>query len=141
LPASAQHFERVKGTLASVSAGRNEAFGVDTHGKVWRYHAASKSFGKTSGVLLDQVAVGGGTLSQLDEVWGIDGSRNVYRFNYTTKAFDQIPGVTFRQIVVGVGNEDQCHQYEVWAITTSDEVFRFDYCSNQFNQSAGSFLA
>jgi hypothetical protein len=67
LPASAQHFQQVKGTLASVSAGRNEVFGVDTHGNVWRYHAASKSFGKIAGASLDQVAVGGGTHSQLDE--------------------------------------------------------------------------
>jgi len=46
LPGSAQHFEGVKGNLASVSAGRNEVFGFDVHAAVWRYHAATKSFSK-----------------------------------------------------------------------------------------------
>jgi len=37
LPASAQHFQQVTGTLTQVAAGRNEVFGFDVHGQVWRY--------------------------------------------------------------------------------------------------------
>jgi hypothetical protein len=140
IPGFAQHFEQVKGTLAQVSAGRNEVFGVDNKANVWRYHPTTKSFGKIAGVSLAQVAVGGGSVTQLDEVWGVNGSFGVYRFNYTTKSFDQIPGVTLMQITVGVGNEDQCHPYEVWGVAPSQEVFRYDYCANLFHQSAGSFL-
>jgi hypothetical protein len=140
IPGSAQHFEQVKGTLAQVSAGRNEVFGVDTKANVWRYHPTTKSFAKIAGVSLAQVAVGGGSVTQLDEVWGINSSFNVYRFNYTTKSFDQIPGAALTQITVGVGNEDQCHPYEVWGIASNQEVFRYDYCANKFNQSANSFL-
>ncbi len=92
VPASAQHFTQVKGTLASVAAGRNEVFGIDANGAVWRYHAATKSFSKIPGVLA-HVAVGGGTLSQHDDVWGINASGNVYRFNYSTKVFNQVQGV------------------------------------------------
>jgi hypothetical protein len=140
LPASAQHFEQVTGTLASVSAGRNEVFGFDTHANVWRLNPKTNSFDKIKKALLVDIAVGGGTLSQLDDVWGLDAKFNVYRFNYTTKAFDQISGAVLTQITVGAGNEDQCHPYEVWGIAPNDEVFRFDYCSGQFNQSAGSAL-
>ncbi|MGA2188223.1 MAG: tectonin domain-containing protein [Steroidobacteraceae bacterium] len=140
VPASAQHFQQVNGTLTSVSAGRNEVFGFDTHARVWRLNPKTNSFDKIKNVLLDDIAVGGGTVYQLDEVWGIDASLNVYRFNYTTKAFDQIPGAALSQITVGLGNEDQCHPYEVWGVSAIQEVFRYDYCSNQFNQSPGSFL-
>ena len=63
VPASAQHFVQVKGSLDSVSAGRNEVFGVDTSQHVWRYHATTKSFAKIAKPLLSQVAVGGGETS------------------------------------------------------------------------------
>src|SRR5579862_2626454 len=105
-PASAQHFQQVKGTLASVSAGRNEVFGFNAHGAVLRYYATAAAFGKIAGVSLDQVSVGGGTVSQLDEVWGLDAGFNVYQFNYSTKAFAQIPGASLVQIAVGEGVQD-----------------------------------
>jgi hypothetical protein len=85
VPASAQHFQQVKGTLFGVSAGRNEVFGFDIHSNVYRYHATTGSFAKIANVKFFQLAVGGGTLSQLDEVWGIEGNLNGYRFNYSTK--------------------------------------------------------
>jgi hypothetical protein len=138
--ASAQHFEKVKGTLVGVAAGRNEVFGFDAKSNVWRYHATTQSFGKIKGASLNQIAVGGGTLTQLDDVWGISASQNVFHFNYSTKTFDEISGAFLTQITVGVGNEDSCHPYEVWGIASNQEVFRFDYCSLQFNQSPGSFL-
>lgn len=97
LPGSAQHFEGVKGNLASVSAGRNEVFGFDVHAAVWRYHAATKSFSKISGVSLVQIAAGAGTLSQLDEVWGVSAGNAVYHFNYSTKTFDQVPGTLLQR--------------------------------------------
>ena len=129
IPASAQHFQQVKGTLVSVSAGRNEVFGFDTKGQVWRYSATTKAFSKIKGAFLEDIAVGGGTLSQLDEVWGISSSAAIFHFNYSTKTFDQITG-SLSQITVGVGHEDQCHPYEVWGIN-SGNIFRYDYCAAQ----------
>ncbi len=133
-PASAQHFHQVKGTLAAVSAGRNEVFGFDVHAAVWRLNTSRTAFVKIPGVSLDQIAVGGGTDEQLDEVWGIDPSDNVYQFNYSTKAFDQLPSTALQQITAGVGNQDSCHPYEVWGVDSSQSIYRFDYCSNQFLQ-------
>jgi hypothetical protein len=111
---------------------------LDAHAHVWRYHPSSQSFAKITGTLV-QVAVGGGTDSQLDEVWGVNASNQVFRFTYSTKTFNQVPGI-LSQITVGVGNEDQCHPYEVWGINPDQGVFRYDYCSGQFNQSPGSTL-
>jgi hypothetical protein len=37
VPASGQKFKEVKGTLAGVSAGRNEIFGFDSNANVWCY--------------------------------------------------------------------------------------------------------
>jgi hypothetical protein len=131
IPASAQQFIQVKGTLDTVSAGRNEVFGIDTSHRVWRYHAATKSFGKIAKAALSQVAVGGGTVSQLDEVWGLDSNGNIYRFNYTSKTFSQIPG-TLSQITVGIGIWDNCHPYEVWGLASSI-IYRYNYCTNGFD--------
>ena len=69
LPAAAQHFKQVTGTLTQVAAGRNEVFGIGTAHQVYRYNPATKAFVQIPGTLA-QVAVGGGTLSQTDEVWG-----------------------------------------------------------------------
>ena len=90
-PASAQHFHQVKGTLAAVSAGRNEVFGFDVHAAVWRLNTSRTAFVKIPGVSLDQIAVGGGSDEQLDKVWEIDPSDNVYQFNYSTK-----PSINYR---------------------------------------------
>jgi hypothetical protein len=134
-PASAQHFKQVKGSLTSVSAGRNEVFGIDADDNVWRYSASSKAFDKIANVSLTNVAVGGGTLSQNDEVWGFN-ANFVYRFNYSKKEFVQIPGI-LTQIAVGIGNQDDCHPYEVWGLNSGDEIFRFNYCENAFVQVSG----
>ncbi len=133
VPASAQEFLQVKSTLTSVSAGRNEVFGVDSKSAVWRYHATSKSFGKIAKASLVSVVVGGGTASQVDEVWGLaPNNGDVYRFNYTTKAFDN-QGNSLAQIVVGVGYQDKCHPYEVWGLNSAGNVFRYNYCTNVFD--------
>src|SRR5277367_6427426 len=90
VPASAQHFQQITGTLASVSAGRNEVFGVDSHAVVWRLNPAKNAFAKVKKASLVEIAVGGGTLSQLDEVWGLNAKTEVFRFDYTSKTFAQI---------------------------------------------------
>jgi hypothetical protein len=144
LPSSAQHFQQVTGTLVSVAAGRNEVFGLDSHGAIWRYDARTKSFGRIRGSL-QQIAVGGGTLSQPDEIWGISRGE-VYRFNYTTEAFDHISAPSFSQISVGEGaaqnlfssslNPDKCYPYEVWGVGPSDgnaQFARYNFCENTFN--------
>ena len=139
VPASAQHFKQVKGSLTSVSAGRNEVFGIDGKNQVWRYEPSSKSFSKIAKASFNAMAVGGGNLSQLDEVWGVNASQDVYRFNYRTKEFVQVPGVIY-QIAVGVGNQDDCHPYEVWGTNSLEEIFRYNYCTNAFDQIAGSLF-
>jgi virginiamycin B lyase len=135
-PASAQHFKQVNGTLTQVVAGRNEVFGFDSKFAVWRFNATKKSFLKIAGASLVKVAVGGGSVSQLDDVWGLDIDGHVFRFKYSTKTF-AAQGGSLTQIVVGVGNQDNCHPYEVWGINSSDEIFRYDYCKNQFDQVGG----
>jgi hypothetical protein len=150
LPASAQHFQQVKGSLVSVAAGRNEVFGIDAHGLPWRYDAAKLSFEKVTGATsLVQIAVGGGTLSQLDEVWALAAHNKVFRFNYRTDAFDPIPAPAFSQITVGEGaaqnilssslNPDKCYPYEVWGAEpnpgpdTSGLFARYNFCENTFD--------
>jgi hypothetical protein len=136
-PASAQHFQQVKGTLSSVSAGRNEVFGVDSHSVVWRFNPKTNGLAKVKKATLVSIAVGGGTLSQLDEVWGLNAGTEVFRFDYTSKAFVQITG-ELTQITVGVGNQDDCHPYEVWGINPDDEIFRYNYCTEGFDQISGT---
>jgi hypothetical protein len=133
VPASAQHFEQVTaaGPLVSVAAGRNEVFGLESGaGAIWRYDASTKAFNRVAGTL-QQVAVGGGTLSQLDAVWGIDGGA-VYQFNFTTDVFDKVSAPALTQIVVGEGVEDNCHPYEVWGLVAGSSIYRYDYCTNSF---------
>ncbi len=133
VPSSAQQFVQVKGTLDSVSAGRNEVFGVDTSHSVWRYHATTKSFGKIAKASLVNVVVGGGTVSQLDEVWGLNSNGSIYRFNYTSKTFGQIPGVLTQIAVgIGIGITDNCHPYEVWGLN-SNVIYRYNYCTSGFD--------
>jgi hypothetical protein len=128
-PASAQHFEKVKGNLTSVSAGRNEVFGLDGKCQVWRYEAGSKSFSKIAKASLVEIAVGGGTLSELDEVWGVSSENVVYRFNYSKKEFVQI-SEGLSQIAVGAGYQDDCHPYEIWGLTAEGQIFRYNYCTS-----------
>ena len=144
VPASAQHFEQVPGTLVSVAAGRNEVFGLGSGGSIYRYNASTKTFGRIPGSLR-QIAVGGGTLSQLDEVWGLSGGE-VYRFNYTTEVFDHIAAPSFTQIIVGEGaaqnvlssslNPDKCYPYEVWGLGPvsggPNQIARYNFCENTF---------
>ena len=137
IPASAQHFQQITGTLASVSAGRNEVFGVDSHSVVWRLNPTKNAFTKIKKATLVNVAVGGGTLSQLDEVWGLNAKTEVFRFDYTSKTFVQITG-ELTDIAVGVGNQDDCHPYEVWGVNPDDSIFRYNYCTNAFDQITGS---
>jgi hypothetical protein len=137
VPASAQHFQQVTGTLSSVSAGRNEVFGVDSHSVVWRLNAKTNAFTKVKKSSLVEVAVGGGTVSQLDEVWGLNAKTEIFRFDYTSKTFLEIGG-ELTQITVGVGNQDDCHPYEVWGVNPDDEIFRYSYCTGAFDQISGS---
>ena len=132
VPASAQHFKQLKGTFTSVSAGRNEVFGIDASQNVWRINAAKTVFAKVTGASgFAQVAVGGGSGSTLDDIWGLDTSHNIYRFNYKTKVFDAVAGVLV-QIAVGEGVQDNCHPYEVWGVVSGTSINRYSYCTNSF---------
>jgi hypothetical protein len=160
VPAAAQHFQQMNGSLSQIAAGRNEVWGLNSSGEIYRFNAKTKKFaqikiagmsGKSS--LLSQIAVGGGSLLQSDEVWGvgpiIDGQGAVYRFNYSTNAFDCLSQgfgcVAMEQIAVGEGDEDAfdggsdgCHPYEVWGIVfsegTSNGTWRYNYCTSQFDR-------
>src|SRR5580698_9565845 len=120
-PASAQHFQQIKGTLSTVSAGRNEVFGLDSQSAVWRLSLATKSFVQIPSASLVDIAVGGGTLAQRDEVWGVNATGGIYRFNYSTGNFNKTSGV-LTQITVGVGSQDSCHPYEVWGVNSAGSV-------------------
>jgi hypothetical protein len=135
--ASAQHFQQVAGSLTSVSAGRNEVFGVDSHSVAWRFNTKTSAFTKVKKASLVEVAVGGGTASQLDEVWGLNAKTEVFRFDYTSKTFVQITGELI-QIAVGPGSQDNCHPYEVWGINPNDNIFRYNYCTAAFDEISGS---
>jgi hypothetical protein len=68
VPVSAQHFKQVTGftgSMARVAAGRNEVFGINTSGQVFRL--AGGKFVSIPGTL-SQIAVGGGTVLQKDEI-------------------------------------------------------------------------
>lgn len=134
MPAFAQHFQPVKGTLTQIAAGRNEVFGVDAASNIWRLSPAQKGFVQIQGFLV-QVAVGGGTVAQTDDVWGVNGSGGVFRFDYSTKLFNETGGVSLTSIAVGVGTQDKCHPYEVWGIYAPNQrVYRYDYCLKAFAQ-------
>jgi hypothetical protein len=136
IPASAQHFQALTGTLVSVSAGRSEVFGLDSDAVVWRYAPSTKSFVKIENAILVDVAVGGGSDSQADAVWGLSANGGIFKFNFQTKVFDAIPGV-LSQIAVGVGNQDKCHPYEVWGVNSAHAVFRYNNCSKEFVAVSG----
>ena len=140
VPASAQHFKQMKGTLAQVVAGRNEVFGIDASSGVWRANAAKTAFVQITGASLVQVAVGGGTGAQLDDVWGINSSQNIFHFDYKTKEFVETGGFLL-QIAVGEGVQDNCHPCETWGVNSFEEVFRYDYCTNQFLHIVGIALS
>jgi hypothetical protein len=137
IPASAQHFEQMEGTLTQVAAGRNEVWGLDGS-EIYRFNG--KKFAKIKGSLA-QMVVGGGTLMQLDEVWGINSDGEVYRYDFSTKSLVFIAGgrecptcfpVEYSQIAVGPGYEDSCHPYEIWGLNNFGTV-RYNYCTSQFD--------
>jgi len=136
VPASAQHFKLVTGSLTQVAAGRNEVFGIGTANQIYRYNPGTKAFVQIPGSAA-QVAVGGGSLSQKDEVWALGTSNQIYRFNFGTKTFGTVPG-SLTQIVVGEGVSDMCHPYEVWGLNSAQLIFRYNYCSKQFDQIPGA---
>jgi hypothetical protein len=63
VPASAQQFEPVTGTLIKVAAGRQEVWGVNVSQQVFRYNATQGKFVHVAGKLT-QVAVGGGKMTR-----------------------------------------------------------------------------
>ena len=133
VPASAQHFQRITGSLTQVAVGRTEVWGLNASNQTYRFNLSTKQFVRIP-QSLTQITVGGGTLLQADEVWGVNASGQVYRFNFSSKTLVQVPGV-LSQIVVGEGDGDSCHPYEVWGINPNLLVYRYDYCSGQFHQS------
>jgi Tectonin domain len=138
VPASAQEFAQVAGTLTQIAAGRAEVWGLNASQQVFRYNAAGKKFAKLAGkVTLTQIAVGGGTLLQSDDVWGVDVNTHVFHYDFTTKKLVQVQA-NLTQIVVGEGDIDNCHPYEVWGTNASELVYRYNYCSGEFDQIQGT---
>lgn len=133
VPASAQHFEQIPGSLTQVAAGRAEVWGINASQQVYRFNATTVEFVQVAGKL-KQVAVGGGSLLQTDAVWGLNAGSEIFQYNFTTKKLVQVTG-ELTQITVGDGDTDNCHPYEVWGINAGQEVFRFNYapsCSTIF---------
>jgi Tectonin domain len=143
VPASAQTFLQIPGSLSYIAAGRNEVWGLQfPGGLIWRFNPSTQSFYRVSGSL-SQVAVGGGTLLQPDQVWGVNGA-GVFSFDLNNNAYTQHnpPGSTtyFSQIAVGKGaalDFTGCHPYEVWGLAASVPAssglpYRYNYCTNEF---------
>jgi hypothetical protein len=138
VPASAQHFKQIPGSLVQVAAGRSEVWDLDPSNQVYRFNSATTTFAKIPGTLkLTQIAVGGGTALQTDQVWGVDATGKIYKFNFKTNTFAHIPG-TLAQIVVGEGDHDKCHPYEVWGLNAAELIYRYNSCTSRFEQVAGS---
>jgi hypothetical protein len=137
LPASAQHFKQIPGSLAQIAAGRSEVWGLDPSNAVYRFSSGTKTFARVGTIKLSRIAVGGGTALQTDQVWGVAASGKVYRYNYAKSAFSLVPG-TLSQIVVGEGYKDNCHPYEVWGLDASQLIYRYNYCTLIFDQIPGS---
>jgi hypothetical protein len=137
--AAAQEFRQVPGTLQTISAGAQSVWGIDPSGSVYRYRPGAQIFAPVPGAPpLTSIAVGGGTLAQLDEVWGAnigDGSNQVYRFNPTTQSFDQVDQVPgeISHIWVGPGYHS-CHRAEVWGSGYFESLYRFNFCTGVFEQ-------
>lgn len=133
VPASAQHFQHVTGSLTQVAAGRAEIWGLSAH-LPYRFNPATKAFARVSTPTgFTQIAVGGGTPLQSDQVWALDGTGHTFQFNFGTKTFVNVPGV-LSQIVVGEGDQDKCHPYEVWGIAPDSTVWRYNNCNPQWEQ-------
>jgi virginiamycin B lyase len=137
VPASAQHFKQIPGSLAQVAAGRNEVWGLDAANQAYRFNSVTKTFTKIGTLKLTRIAVGGGSLLQTDQVWGVNAAGNIYKFNFNTNTFVHVAG-TLAQIVVGEGYQDKCHPYEVWGLNAAELIFRYNSCTSQFEQVAGS---
>jgi hypothetical protein len=148
LPASAQHFQQIPGSLNYVSAGANEVWGFRCtkqyclESDVYRFNFTTKKFvgaAKPPQGLLS-ITVGGGSAMQPDEVWALDISNIPYQYNPTTKKFDQIQVASgsLTQIAVGYGDSDNCHPYEVWGVfgpfVINPRTFRYNYCTLQFDE-------
>jgi hypothetical protein len=156
VPASAQHFQQMSGSLSQIAAGRNEVWGLDGS-QPYRFNSTNKDFVKISDKVsgpLAQIAVGGGSLLELDQVWAINTSGLVYQYDFTTKAFVYVTGGvecklclfdSFSQLVVGMGDEDgadgasdACHPYEVWALQSNLAYqglpYRYNYCEGEFDE-------
>jgi hypothetical protein len=140
LPASAQHFKQIPGSLAQIAAGRSEVWGLDPSSAVYRFISGTKTFARVGTIKLSRIAVGGGSALQTDQVWGVAASGKVYRYNYAKNAFSLVPG-SLTQIVVGEGDIDKCQPYEVWGLDANELIYRYNYCTSQFDQIAGSLTA
>jgi hypothetical protein len=134
VPASAQHFKQIDGSLTQIAVGRAEVWGLDGS-ETYRFDSSSQKFNKISGSLT-QIAVGGGTLLQSDEVWGVNAAGGIYHFSFSKKKFETVAG-SLKQIAVGEGDEDSCHPYEVWGIDPEGNLWRYNYCDSKFE--AGKF--
>lgn len=157
VPASAQGFIQLQGSLSTVAAGYSEVWGLRFPGGLIYRLNSNGTFYQVPGSL-SQIAVGGGALFtggpggggiQPDEVWGVNGA-GVFSFNlgacgavppynvcYTQH---NPPGAAtyFNHIAVGEGDLDSCHPYEVWALASSVPAssgvpYRFNYCQGQFD--------
>jgi hypothetical protein len=96
VPASAQHFQQMEGSLTQIAAGRVEVWGLDG-AQPYRFNPNTQKFVKISDKVsgsLSQIAVGGGTLLQLDEVWELTQTATFISITSAPKSL--IEGYTFQ---------------------------------------------
>jgi hypothetical protein len=134
IPAFAQHFKQIDGSLTQIAVGRAEVWGLNGS-EIYRFDSSTEKFNKISGSLT-QIAVGGGSLFLNDEVWGVNASGEVFNFNFSKNKFVTVPG-TLKQIAVGEGDEDNCHFHEVWGVDPGGNFWRYNYCESKFETEGG----
>src|SRR5262245_47466052 len=81
VPASAQFFERIPGSLVQVAAGTYEVWGINAAQQIYRFNRNTQLFEQIPGGLV-QISVGGGQFGGPgDSVWGINAAQQIYWFN------------------------------------------------------------
>ena len=132
IPAYAQHFMQIPGSLTQIAVGRAEVWGLNGS-NIYRFNAGQQKFNQITGSLA-QIAVGGGSLLQQDEVWGVNAAGQVFQYNLNLNEFDFVPGTSLNQIAVGEGDMDNCHPYEVWGIGSGGSLWRYNRCKSEFQR-------
>jgi len=135
-PARAQHFNKVKGTVTSASAGRNEVFCIRCRCQRLSLFGEFESLHQDRQNNACRHRRGRRHLSQTDEVWGITPAATYSASTSVLKTFKPIPGILSRSPSASA-TRTAVNPYEVWGVNSADDIFRYNYCTKEFVQATG----